>query len=147
MGYVENNLSPGENIVYKAEITWFVFLKTVLFLSIGYFIYSIPTTITYYIGIILMIMGAINFIKRLIIKIGSLYIVTNKRVILKTGLLNRNALELVLAKCEGIGIEQSLLGRILNYGTIIVTTGGATNRYGFVKNPIKFRKAINDQIQ
>ena len=56
-------------------------------------------------------------------------------------------LELVLNKCEGIRINQSLMGRMLGFGSIVVTTGGVTNKFDFITNPIKFRNEINEQIQ
>ncbi|MDL2208787.1 PH domain-containing protein [Parabacteroides sp. PFB2-10] len=79
-------------------------------------------------------------------KIGTHYVVTNKRVILKQGLLSRNAMELMLTKCEGLSINQGLIGRLLGFGTILLTTGGATNVFSYVTDPIKFRNAINAQL-
>lgn len=72
--------------------------------------------------------------------------VTNKRVILKTGILSRNAVDLVLSKCEGLHIKQSIAGRIFNYGTITVTTGGVTSSYAYIVDPLAFRREINAQI-
>ena len=75
------------------------------------------------------------------------YVVTNKKVILKSGILSRDALELILSKCEGLRINQSIMGRILGFGSIVVTTGGATNIFKFIANPMRFRNEINAQIQ
>jgi uncharacterized membrane protein YdbT with pleckstrin-like domain len=91
--------------------------------------------------------GLFQLIKRILLKMGAEYVVTNKKVILKSGILNRDALELVLNKCEGIRINQSLMGRMLGFGSIVVTTGGVTNKFDFITNPIKFRNEINAQIQ
>ena len=77
---------------------------------------------------------------------GAEYVITNKKVILKSGILSRDALELILSKCEGLRINQSIMGRILGFGSIVVTTGGATNTFKFIANPIKFRNEINAQI-
>ena len=52
----------------------------------------------------------------------------------------------MLQKCEGVMVEQSIMGRILNYGTVIVTTGEATNNYSYIRNPFGFSTAINQQI-
>ena len=54
--------------------------------------------------------------------------------------------ELMLRKCEGIQVEQSILRRILNYGTLLVTTGEVTNRYKKIKDPVTFSTRINEQI-
>ena len=75
-----------------------------------------------------------------------MYAVTNKRVILKSGIIRRDALELMLNKCEGIRINQGIWARIFNYGTLLVTTGGMTNTFRFVSAPMKFRQAINERV-
>ena len=85
--------------------------------------------------------------QRVFIKVGSIYTVTNKRVIIKTGVISRRTVELVLAKCEGIQVMQGVLGRIFGYGSIVVTTGGATNCYYYVANPFRFKMEINKQIR
>ncbi len=82
----------------------------------------------------------------MLVKIGSAYAVTNKRVVLKTGVISRRTVDLVLAKCEGLHVKQSVWGRIFGFGTITVTTGGATSSYPFIANPLVFRREINTQI-
>ncbi|MFV0591922.1 MAG: PH domain-containing protein [Draconibacterium sp.] len=147
MSYLHNNLSSGENIVYQANIHWFIFVRPVLLVFFGYLFYSaLETGFIHWIGIILLVLGAFSLFKRLFIRIGSLYVVTNKRLILKSGIIKRDALELLLNKCEGIRISQGIWGRIAGFGTLIVTTGGATNSYRYVADPIKFRKEIDGQI-
>ena len=80
-------------------------------------------------------------------RLGAEYVITNKKVILKSGFLSRDALELILNKCEGLRINQSIMGRILGFGSIVVTTGGATNTFNYITNPMKFRNEINAQLQ
>lgn len=147
MGYLQDNLTPGENIVYQANIHWFIFVRPALLLLSGYLFYSaLETGFIHWIGIILLVLGFYSLLERLSLKIGSLCAVTSKRVILKSGIIKRYALELVLSKCEGIRINQGIWGRIAGFGTIIITTGGATNSYRFVADPMKFRNIINEQI-
>jgi len=65
---------------------------------------------------------------------------------LKTGIINRDLLELRLEKCEGLKIKQSILQRILNYGTIVITTGDVENYFTFLRNPLEFRRRVNEAI-
>jgi hypothetical protein len=59
------------------------------------------------------------------------FILTNKRIVIKTGLLSRHTFEVLLTKVEAIGVSQSLFGRILGYGDILITgTGGAKSLLG-----------------
>lgn len=146
MGYIESNLQPGEEIKYKAKLHLFLFLQPVVLLLLGWWLYGSEAGVLHYGGIFLLFIGVASLVQRIMVKIGSDYVVTNKRVILKTGVVSRKAVDLVLAKCEGLHIKQSVLGRIFNYGTITVTTGGATSSYPFIADPLAFRREINTQI-
>ena len=147
MSYIQNNLQAGEEIKYKADIHWYIFAYPVILLLLSAFFSSAQTGLFYYVSILLLLSGLFQLIKRILLKMGAEYVVTNKKVILKSGILNRDALELVLNKCEGIRINQRLMGRMLGFGSIVVTTGGVTNKFDFITNPIKFRNEINAQIQ
>ncbi|MFR5270707.1 MAG: PH domain-containing protein [Hoylesella buccalis] len=62
------------------------------------------------------------------------------------GIVERNSLELMLRKCEGVQIKQTMLGRIFNYGTVYVTTGEATNSFEYIQDPIVFSTKIHQMI-
>ena len=147
MSYIQNNLQAGEEIKYKADIHWYIFVLPAVLLLLGAFLSSAQTSFIYYIGLLLLLLGLFQLIKRVLLKMGAEYVITNKKVILKSGILSRDALELILSKCEGLRINQSVMGRILGFGSIVVTTGGATNQFNFIANPMKFRNEINAQIQ
>lgn len=147
MSYIQNNLQTGEEIKYKANIHWYIFVYPLILLLLGAFFSSARTDFIYYTGLLLLVLGLFQLIKRILLKIGAEYVITNKRVILKSGILGRDALELILSKCEGLRIKQSMIGRILGFGSILVTTGGATNIFKFISKPLKFRNTINAQIQ
>ena len=147
MSYIQNNLQAGEEIKYKADIHWYIFAYPVILLLLSAFFSSAQTGLFYYVSILLLLSGLFQLIKRILLKMGAEYVVTNKKVILKSGILNRDALELVLNKCEGIRINQILMGRMLGFGSIVVTTGGVTNKLDYITTPIKFRNEINAQIQ
>jgi uncharacterized membrane protein YdbT with pleckstrin-like domain len=146
MSYIDKSLQVDEIVEYRADIHWFIFAKPAILLLLGYLFYSTKTDITHYTGLFMLVLGGFHLIKSVLLKMGTEYVVTNKRVILKSGILSRDALELMLNKCEGLRITQSAIGRIFGFGSILVTTGGATNTFKFVANPIKFRNEINRQI-
>jgi hypothetical protein len=53
----------------------------------------------------------------------------------------------VLAKIETVGVDQSIPGRIFNYGTIIVTgTGGTQEPFKDIANPLAFRKQVQFEL-
>jgi uncharacterized membrane protein YdbT with pleckstrin-like domain len=146
MSYLQNNLQSGEEVKYIAKIHFFLFVQPLVLLAFGYLLYETRTGVTHYGGLLLLFLGAVSLMQRLLVKLGALYAVTDRRIILKTGIISRQALELVLSKCEGVQVKQGITGRIFNFGTITVTTGGATNSYPFVANPFAFKKEINSQI-
>ena len=147
MSYIQNNLQAGEEIKYKADIHWYIFAYPVILLLLSVFFSSAQTGFFHYVSLFLLLSGLFQLIKRILLKMDTEYVVTNKKVILKSGILSQDALELVLNKREGIRINQSLMGRMLGFGSIVVTTGGVTNKFDFITNPIKFRNEINAQIQ
>jgi len=72
-------------------------------------------------------------------------VVTSKRVIFKTGLIITKTLEMNLTKIESLSVEQSILGKILDYGTIKVKgTGGTVETFLKVNRPLEIRKKIQE---
>jgi uncharacterized membrane protein YdbT with pleckstrin-like domain len=76
------------------------------------------------------------------------YVLTNKRVIVQRRFLSRSSLELLLTQVEGVGIDQRLIGQLLNFGTIIITgTGGLKERFKNIPKPMEFRQQVQEQLQ
>jgi len=73
--------------------------------------------------------------------------VTNKRVIVKSGLADRRTIELLLPRIESIAVEEPALGRLLGYGTVIVRgTGGTPEVFRQIARPLEFREQVQRQI-
>ena len=74
------------------------------------------------------------------------FAVTTKRVIIKIGVFRRRTLELLLRQIEAISVDQTLLGRMLNYGTVTLTgTGGVHEVFHDIGSPLEFRRQIHAQ--
>jgi len=74
--------------------------------------------------------------------------VTNKRVIIKTGIIRRKTLEVILQKVESIEVDQSVPGRILGYGTLVITGSGGTNKpYTNIAKPLHFRSHVQKVME
>ena len=75
------------------------------------------------------------------------FTVTSKRVVIKTGVIARKTLEMNLSRIESVNINQSILGRLLNYGSIIIIgTGGSKETFHNIKMPLEFRKQFQQLI-
>ncbi len=91
--------------------------------------------------------GAVAYIWAQILYSTSEFVVTNKRVVIKVGWLRRRTVETMLSKVEGINVDQSLLGRLLGYGSIIITgTGGSQEPFRNIGSPFEFRRQVQAQV-
>jgi uncharacterized membrane protein YdbT with pleckstrin-like domain len=149
VGYADEHLLPQETIVYRTSLHWVVFLLrgviaafllllTLTSLAAG------STTL----GIILLFSAALLLGWAFLEYKTSEFAVTDKRVLVKDGVMNRRSLELLLNKIEGISVNQGLLGRVLGYGTIVVNgTGGTKERFKSISEPFDFRKQVQAQVE
>ena len=140
MSYTKRNLLSNEIVKYKASLHLIIYVPTILWLVLG-FVFEAAGIAWVFIAIALFSFG-----KALLRKLGSEFMLTNKRVVLRQGIISRKTVEIILVKCEGVSVDQGILGRILNYGTLVVTTGGATSRFNYVKGPVTFRNRVNEEI-
>ena len=150
MGHLDQNLIPGETLLYQTGRHWIVLVVP---LVLGVF-FGLPgvgllfSNDTGAVGVFfLIIAGAFvgfAFLTRKSVEMG----VTNKRVITKSGILSRKTLELLLTKIESIKVEEGLFGRMFGYGTVIVRgTGGTPEPFPCIAQPMEFRRQVQQQIE
>lgn len=118
-GYVNKHLISNESVVFETKLHWVIFFS---FKSIF--------TLTIY-----------AWLERWL----SEYVITNRRIIIKTGFIARNTFEMNLSKIESVNVEQSIMGRILNYGSItIIGSGGTRETFHNIAHPLEFRKSFQE---
>jgi len=126
--YVEGALIPGESIAYTGNISlWglshYIILGFVLLPVFG-------------LGLLFWLAAFIRY------KTTELAI-TNKRVIAKFGFISRHTVEMNISKVESIQVSQSVFGRILDFGTLIIAgTGSQQAPIPGISDPMGFRKAF-----
>lgn len=146
MGYIQKNLMSGEYIAYEAKLHRIIYAWPFIVALLAIGIFFIPN-LAFKIAIcIVLAIWLIALGWAISIHGGRQYVVTNNRLIFKRGIINRNSHELLLKKCEGVQVDQSIMGRLLDYGTVIVTTGEVTNSYKFISHPLRFTTCIHEQI-
>jgi uncharacterized membrane protein YdbT with pleckstrin-like domain len=153
MSYVEKNLIANENIVYRGSLHWLVvaspaaFTAACLFAAIG--LSRDPKTSGVsglFVFLVLMGVGAIfaGWLNRA----SSEFVVTDKRVVVKSGFIRRKTLEQFHEKVESLAIDQTIMGRILNFGTLgVVGSGGSKSLFHRLGAPMDFRKAFYEQVE
>jgi len=148
MGYVEDNLMPGEEVMYHAHLHWVIYLRAVLLGLLGWLLIAAgfwrdDLAVLVYLGAAVLVVAALAWLVQWVKSRTSEFAVTNRRVIIKVGLIRRDTLELMLNKVESIGVDQTVTGRIVGYGTIIVVgTGGTREPFRNIARPLDFRKQV-----
>ena len=142
MSYVESNLIPGEKVLYKTGLHWVVLVVPIVVSTVVGVFFGLASLV--FIIIPAAVCVLLGYLRRKATEMA----VTNKRVIIKTGLLRRRTFELLLSKVESISVDEGLLGRMLGYGTVIVRgTGGTPEPFSRVEHPLEFRRQVQQQIE
>jgi uncharacterized membrane protein YdbT with pleckstrin-like domain len=152
MRYVRRVLQPGETIVYTTKLHWFVYLWATLLLAICLVLaiaswsWADNQNLSLALGIAAIIFAllALSSALRAFIRRSSTELaVTDQRVIYKTGLLARHTIEMNRGKVESVAVDQTLLGRLFGYGTVIVRgTGSTLEPIRNISDPLTFRSYI-----
>ena len=148
MGYVERHLLAGERVVYKTRLHWVLFVKPALLMLVGVILMVLLRQVQdprwlWIFGAAVALIGLVWAFVHYVQVMTSEFAVTTSRLIFKVGLISRYTTELLLAKVESIGVQQGLIGRLLNYGDLTVTgTGGAREVFRRVRDPIGFRNHV-----
>ncbi|HUH73904.1 MAG TPA: PH domain-containing protein [Chitinophagales bacterium] len=117
--YINSNLVKNEHVELETSYHWIIFCSFKAIFSL----FTIP----------------------LIARYTDEFAVTNKRVIIKTGLISRKTFEMNHSKIESVNVDQSILGRILGYGSLsIVGSGGTKEVFPNIKSPLEFRKKFQE---
>lgn len=145
MSYIDRNLIEGERVVYRTRLHWLVFAMPILFtvvvlLPAAWFLYNGSGQAFAWVPLVLALLVLLPaFIKRQ----SSDFAVTNKRVMMKSGVMTTRSVELLLNKIEAIAVDQSLPGRMFGYGNIVVTgSGGTREAFSHIQSPLEFRRAV-----
>ncbi len=160
MGYIEKNLVPGETVIYKTRLHWIVVVRPVLF---GLFVAAAGVALLIWQyethvrggaqkamligGIVLLALGGVTIISGLVRRNATEIAVSNMRVLIKSGMLERKSIEVLLPKVESIGVDETAFGRMLGYGSVIIRgTGGTFETFHNISHPNGFRRAVQQQI-
>jgi uncharacterized membrane protein YdbT with pleckstrin-like domain len=117
--YIKKHLIADEFIVYETTYHWVIF-------------FSLRALIT------LFIYPAFQ-------RWTDEFVITNRRVVVKTGFISRNTVEINLNKVESVDVHQSIFGRLFDFGEIVIVgTGGTKEAFKNIAHPIEFRKKFQE---
>jgi uncharacterized membrane protein YdbT with pleckstrin-like domain len=154
VSYVSNNLKTNEKLIFKSSQSikslffWsfiFGFIGLVLVLLKGFVVIMGVSSTGYNLYLIYWSVLLFFLIKNLITYFTTEYGITSNRVISKKGLIRRDIEEINLSSIESINVNQTILGRMLNYGTIIISGRGTSKvMLKDIDGVIEIRKLIKN---
>ena len=149
--YIDEILQPGEKVLYSTNAHWIFYLPAIVAWIVAIFLFLLSRQTTTE-GIVLLCLAA-----SAVVAIVALYWtlrawfhrwttetdVTNMRVVHKTGFIKRRTFEMSLDKVESVDVNQSILGRILNYGNVTIRgVGEGEETIETIASPLAFRNSI-----
>lgn len=157
MGYVEKNLVPGESILHRARYHWIFYRTGLLLLFFAVLlvvaaVYAGRTApdgeplarILRWTALVFFVLSILDALARWIQASRDEFVVTNRRVIRKVGVLAREVEQAPIEKIQDITVEQSWFGRLLNFGTVTLETASERGTLTFprISRPEAFRNAL-----
>jgi uncharacterized membrane protein YdbT with pleckstrin-like domain len=149
--YIDEILQPGEKVLYSTNAHWIFYLPAIAawIVALVLLILSRETTVQ---GITMLALAS-----AVVVALVALYLtvrawfhrlttetdVTNRRVVHKTGFIKRRTFEIALDKIESVDVDQSIMGRIFDYGNVLIQgVGEGREPITTIASPLAFRNAI-----
>jgi len=145
MSYIDANLLAGEHVVFRTRLHWKLLVGPVLFMLATLVPIAWLRATSGYTNwaLIAPAVGVVVLLAAILKRQSSDFAVTNKRVMMKTGIFNTRSIELLLTKVEAIAVNQTFGGRLFGYGDIVVTgSGGTAEAFSDIQAPLEFRRAM-----
>lgn len=150
--YVNRLLTGNEKIVFETRLSWFEYISFICAIFFGAlcagFIVSAQLMPSFLAVVLFILFAALCGVYPWLERKCSEYVITSRRVVVKTGIISRNVFEMRLQKIESVDLEQSILGRIFDFGTLIIHgTGDTAKRLPMLSQPVAFRHAIDQACE
>ena len=145
--YTTATLQADERALHKTTLHWMVLVVPIL-AAIFFLIIIGPIGMIAswkghsWVWLLLIIPVAIVALATLSVKTSEL-VITDRRVLIKVGVIQRQTFEMFISKIESVAVTQGMLGRFFNYGTVEIRgTGGSSESFATIVAPLQFRDAI-----
>ena len=149
MTYIESILEPGEKIRYHTTVSWTVYTPAVLLAicalasAVAAASYSHVTIVGWFIAALFAVAAAVTFVPAWFRRWTTEIAVTDRRVILKRGLIRRHTIEMNMNKIESVDVDQTLMGRLFDYGNVSIRgTGSSFEALRMIDAPLKLRTTV-----
>jgi uncharacterized membrane protein YdbT with pleckstrin-like domain len=149
--YIDDILQPGEKVLYSTNAHWIFYLPAIAAWIVALALYIIArNTVSPGLETMWLVLAAAAALVAALATAKAWFHVwttetdvTNLRVVHKTGFIKRRTFEMSLDKVESVDVNQSILGRILNYGDVTVRgVGEGLETIKTIASPLDFRNHI-----
>lgn len=147
--YSRAALTPNELPYYKTTLHWIIFVRFALLALLIFFFLALPFAIAVQaltgsqLGWFVLPLPVFLMVPPALAYVSSELVITDLRVLIKTGIIRRPALELFISKVESVAVDQGLLGRWLDYGSVAIRgTDGRDERFAAIARPLEFRNCV-----
>ena len=149
MSYIDNILEPGEEIRYRTTVTWTVYGPSLLLALCAVASLIVAETsaplagIGAFAAVFFALAAIVSFLPGWFRRFTTEIVVTDRRIILKRGLIRRHTVEMNMQKVESVDVDQTLVGRLFNYGNITIRgTGSSFETLSKIDAPLKLRTTV-----
>jgi len=153
--YIQSLMGKAEKILLVTRQHWFVLFRTIVIESLMIVILvavGIAVSVAYppvallapVVGLLLALIPAVGMLRDILIWYNRQYLVTNRRVIQVSGVINKNVVDSSLEKVNDVKMSQSFFGRIFDYGNIEILTASelGVNQFQRIGDPVQFKTAM-----
>jgi len=155
--YLDSLMSEREKVLVLARQHWFILFRSII-LEITLIVIIFAATITIslipstapflpiiiLVGLLLLIFPIITGTRDILLWANHQFIITNRRVMQITGVINKNVIDSSLEKVNDVKMQQSVFGRLFDYGDIQILTASelGINVFRRIDNPINFKTSM-----
>ncbi|HEX4298006.1 MAG TPA: PH domain-containing protein [Devosia sp.] len=148
MSYVQSVIQPGEQVLATGHMHWIVYARGLVILVLALIAFLLPApsgfgVVLVIVAVLLLVLALLDLFRAWFVKVTTEIAVTNLRVIHKRGFIRRVTQEMNMGKVESVNVDQTLLGRAFDYGSIVVRgTGSGIEGLDYIAHPLQLRSAI-----
>lgn len=149
--YIEEILQPGERLLYSTTIHWVIYLPglVIWLLAIAAIVVGnliqpgLGRTAMVVLALLLTAIGFISVLRAWFRRWTTEFDVTDRRIVHKTGFIERRTVEMNMDKVESVDVNQSIMGRLFDYGEVVVHgVGESWEPVRTIGSPLTFRNYI-----
>jgi len=146
--YVEKVLQSNETVKHESKIHWIVYVPGAIFviLALAAYLFSgpyVPAPWPLAIGAAILVIALYLLLGAFFARWTTELAVTDRRIIFKRGFIRRHTIEMNMDKIESVDVDQSIFGRMFDYGDITVRgTGTGLEPLKDIDDPIAFRNHV-----